>query len=326
MKFRSDIVEKWAGKMVTKIIGQPENESVDMLEKELAAHAAGEHTSVSVYGYLGCIEDDAGYQTRTGAAYARPANPGAYCTSIRATHDEVEIKRRELAHTRRQQEYQTYLAVEDGLRNLIVEAVDEEYLLQLKDEYLGYSQHHAKAMVTHLRDTWCQTTFHERRAFKQELEQEWDTVEHPMLYFQRLDRIRDKISRANGNVDITELIQIAEYSMALMDDKQPSKDWEKKPGVNRTWANLKAPSSRRGIRSRSTSGHRRRAPVTTARQTYRNRSTRKLASTSTISRTPLQPTKNTSSSSPAPTTRWCKRTDSTPISFGRQWKSPKRIR
>jgi len=239
MTIAGEIATAWASKTITKMVGQPTNESVDRLEKELAAHAASEHTSASIYGYLGCIEDDAGYQTRTNSVYIRPTYPGAYCATIRDTHSDVEVKRRELGHKRLLSEYNTYLEVEQSLRRLITTAVDEEYILELKDEYLGYTEHTAKFMIKHLRDTWCQTTFHERRALKKVLEEEWDLIEHPMLYFQRLDRTRDTLTKIGGNVDISELIQIAEYSMALQDDKQPSKDWEKKPVADKSWKQLK---------------------------------------------------------------------------------------
>ena len=86
------------------------------------------------------IMDDAEYM-------AALANPGVYPAG---PFPAGTRKEREAQHEKLIEVYETYLGVADGLRTLILKAVDEDYVLELKHEIVGYVTVTPKQMIAHL--------------------------------------------------------------------------------------------------------------------------------------------------------------------------------
>ena len=63
-------------------------------------------------------------------------------------------KEHKAKHQKKIKVYKTYLRVVQGLKALIWQAVDEDYILELQVEKIGYLQVTAKQMLAHLRTCW----------------------------------------------------------------------------------------------------------------------------------------------------------------------------
>jgi hypothetical protein len=70
---------------------------------------------------------------------------------------DIQRKTLESEWDKHKQHYQAYLGVQETLRNLIVGAVDGQYLRELNNEYTGFSQHR---QTTHQSSTSQSKTHH----------------------------------------------------------------------------------------------------------------------------------------------------------------------
>ena len=150
VQIQNEIARKVGEKEITKIIGQPTNQSIDLLEQELTVIAASIRSTQGDSGHAGMLMTDANYMAAFGVAvpFAAPANPGVYPVG---PFPNGTRKEREAEHDKLIEVYETYLGVGDGLKTLILRAVDEDYVLELKHEIIGYLQVTPKQMIAHLR-------------------------------------------------------------------------------------------------------------------------------------------------------------------------------
>ncbi len=80
VQIQNEIADKVAEKDVTRILGQPMNQSIDLLEQELTIIAASIRSTQGNAGHAGMIMDDAEYMAafNMAAPFEAPVNPGVY--------------------------------------------------------------------------------------------------------------------------------------------------------------------------------------------------------------------------------------------------------
>ncbi len=76
----------------------------------------------------------------------------------------------------------------EGLKDLIREAVEEDYYIELKQERVGYLRTTAKDMITHLRSRWGDADFVDKCTLINELNKPWSAAEVPTIYFNRIEK------------------------------------------------------------------------------------------------------------------------------------------
>ncbi len=91
--------------------------------------------------------DDADYMAafEVGVPFIAPVNPGIYPAGPFPNRTRKE---REAEHDKLIEVYETYLG--KGLNSLILQSVDEDYVLELKHEIIGYLMVTPKQMITHV--------------------------------------------------------------------------------------------------------------------------------------------------------------------------------
>ncbi|KAL7483043.1 hypothetical protein ACHAW6_008694, partial [Cyclotella cf. meneghiniana] len=104
------------------------------------------------HGHVGLIIDDAEYTTFSHNAehFIDPVNPGPYPTVV--DNDAVVRERQIAEHKAEYNEFLTCEAVKDFLRKSIVKSVDEEWIVELASETMGYQHRHPRDLIQHLRD------------------------------------------------------------------------------------------------------------------------------------------------------------------------------
>ena len=142
----AELTAMLTAKPVTKIHGRPERNEIDTLEKEVARIVSSAKTTRfpqgDKYGHLVMIVGEAKYGTiigRPNFIFVRPVDGGAYdtVTIVGAVATSAAAKAQAKAvHTRKQNEYYRYNAVECAARQLIVGAIDEELLVELMDKWV----------------------------------------------------------------------------------------------------------------------------------------------------------------------------------------------
>jgi len=151
MGIRADIREEVRKETVTKIVGQTTNQDLTLLEKELIAILANIPTTLGGggHGHAGIIMDPARYLLTTGVNFVNPVNPGSYPAGVPNNATQGVRARAKAEHKELVKEYKTFQGVVQATKDIILEAVENEYLLEIEDEILGFLNQTLTDMLTH---------------------------------------------------------------------------------------------------------------------------------------------------------------------------------
>ncbi len=225
---------------VTKIHGQPTLQDIDVLDDELTAIASSFPSELGggMHGHAGLIKTAADYALFAPATpFIVPANPGHYPAGPIPA---AQRSQREHEHKALVTQFQTCTGVGKGLKDLILQAVDEDFLLELRDEVVAYLNVTPVQMITHLRDRWGTMDFVDITALLAECDVPWNAAEVPTKYFNRIDKARRQLARANVQVDERAMMAKALKSFKDAGDfDAPIREWEARPVAAQTYANLK---------------------------------------------------------------------------------------
>jgi hypothetical protein len=87
--------------------------------------------------------------------------------------------------------------VEQALKDIIIQAVDEDFLLEIEDETLGFlNETPRRSMIIHLQNQGGALDFADTKTLLTERDQEWDASEIPTMYFNRVDKAMQQLTRA----------------------------------------------------------------------------------------------------------------------------------
>ena len=225
---------------VTKIHGQPTNQDLERLSEELIAIASNIPSELGggLQGHAGLIQSAATYDLiAPGTPFIFPANPGVY---PQGNFPAAQRGQREAEHKAQVTTFLTCVGVSKGLKDLILKAVDEDYILELRAEGNAYLNVSPLQMLTHLRDRWGTMDFVDITALLAEMDLPWNVAEVPQIYFNRMDKARKQLLRANIQVDERAMMAKALKSFKDAGDFDPAiREWEVRPAAAQTYANLK---------------------------------------------------------------------------------------
>jgi hypothetical protein len=236
-------LEMWkavAESTVTVIIGQPTNQDIDSLEDELMEIASNQHSDLGggLHGHAGLLKSAAEYELMApGTPFLFPANPGFY---PQGNIPAAQCGQWEAEHKGLIAQFQTCVGARKGLKDLILEAVEEDYLLELQAEGSAYLNVTPLQMLTHLRDRWGTMDYVDITALLAECDAPWNAAEVPQKYFNRMDKARKQLAHANVQVDERAMVVKALKSFKDTGDyNAPIREWEAKPAALQTYVNLK---------------------------------------------------------------------------------------
>ena len=242
MGVRADIREEVRKETVTKIHGQPTNQDLTTLEKELIAILANIPTTLGggFHGHAGILMEPTRYLLTAGVPFNNPANPGNYPLNIAGNAAAGVRARAEAEHKEEVREYKTFQGVIQATKDIFLEAVDHEYLLEIEDEILGFLNQTPTDMLNHLRNRGGALDFADTKTLLAERDGEWDASEVPQLYFNRVEKAIQGLTRAGINSDLNERRDMALYYLKASGEFDAAvREWENRPTVNKTWQNIK---------------------------------------------------------------------------------------
>ena len=243
MGLRADIRDEVRKETATKIHGQPTDHDVTLLEKELIAIAATIPSTLGGgnHGHAGLIVEPAKYLTMTGGtAFIQPGNPGIYPAGLAPNAAAGTRAREEAEHKELIAQYEIHKGVEQALKDIIIQAVDEDYLLEIEDETLGFLNETPRSMIIHLRNRGGALDFADTKTLLTERDQEWDASEIPTIYFNRVEKAMQQLTRAGITSDLKERTDMALYYLKSTGEYDAAvREWETKPVATKTWANIK---------------------------------------------------------------------------------------
>ena len=243
MGIRADIRDELKKESVTKIHGQPTSHDLTILEKELIAILAGIPTALGGgnFGHVGVIMEAASYSTMTGGiAFVDPANPGVYPAGLAANAAATIRARAEAEHKEFINQFKTFEGVRQGVKDLILEAVDNKYLIKIEHETLGFLNQTPRQMLDHLLARGGALDFADTKKLLAERDGEWNVSENPQLYFNRVEKAMKGLLRNGITSDPNERRDIALFYLKATGEFDAAvREWEAKPAADKTWANIK---------------------------------------------------------------------------------------
>ena len=118
--------------------------------------------------------------------------------------------------------------------------MDEDYILELRAEKIGYLRVTAKEMLAHLQTQWELADFVDKCALLNKLNTPWNVAEVPTVYFNRVEKATKQLARVNVpwsmeasmNSTLKAFKDCGDYDTLV-------REWEAKPEISKTWENLK---------------------------------------------------------------------------------------
>jgi hypothetical protein len=243
MGIRTDIRDEIRKETVTKIHGQPTSHDLTNLEKEIISILANIPTTLGGgnHGHVGVIMDQVDYNTMTtGIDFVNPVNPGIYPADLALNAAAGTRAREEAIHKELIAQFETFEGVKLGTKDLILEAVDNEYLSEIEHDTLGFLNQTPRQMIEHLLTRGGALDFADTKDLLSERDGEWNVTENPQIYFNRVEKAIKGLIRNGINSDLNERRDIALFQLKATGEFDPAvREWEAKPAADKTWANIK---------------------------------------------------------------------------------------
>ncbi len=214
MGIQADTRDKLKREMVTKIHDQPGSNDLTNLEKELIAILAALPTALGGgnHGHAVMIMETVAYTTMTGrTAFINPTNPGIYPVGLTPNALAGTRARAEAEHKKLINQYKMYEGVCQGTKDLILEAVNNKYLIEIKHETFGYLNLSPKEMLDHLWNRGGALHFADTKTLLAERDGEWDASKIPQLYFNRVEKAMKGLTQTGIHSDLNERRDMALY-------------------------------------------------------------------------------------------------------------------
>jgi hypothetical protein len=137
MGLQADIQKEVRKETVTKSHGQPTNQDLTILKKELIAILANIPTTLGGgnHGHAGIIIEQARYLLMMGVIFTNPVNPGTYPANVPGNAMAGVQARAEGEHKKNVKEYKTFQGVIQATKDIILEAVIMNTYSKLKTKF-----------------------------------------------------------------------------------------------------------------------------------------------------------------------------------------------
>jgi len=233
------ILEKYE---ITKIDGQPKDEDLNLLIKELtnAAGSVANRNGGRDHGHIGTVIDEAEYITfsNDGARFVVPTNPGPYPATVDT--DKI-IRERQIAEHRAEcNEYETYLGIENYLCRMIVKSIDDEWLAEVESETMGFNHLSPKALITHLQSVGGTLDHMDVTELLTNIQKPWDGIEAPAAHFARGDKFERQLLKVGQSKNPELQLAFAIATFHASGKYEPAlRGWEAKPKADQTFVNFR---------------------------------------------------------------------------------------
>jgi hypothetical protein len=127
-----------------------------------------------------------------------------------------------------------------ALRKLIVDCVEDKYIVSLKHKYSRYNAVHPTALLTHLFDNYGQLTPEELSANDERMSEQWNTADPFEVLAERMQECVDLAQEAGAPIPEATLINRTIRLVAKTGEfTEELKNWHNKATAAKTWDNFK---------------------------------------------------------------------------------------
>ena len=227
---------------LTRILGIPTYENLHQMQLELKTNALSVHSNLggATHGHLGLLMTEAQYALVSDIAYERPEHPGVLHVPNNATRVAADaLKRTFDEHLR---VFHEVRGVEQSLIQQIVTAVDEQYIIAMKNRETGQFTGDVRQIFTYLQNTYGKISPSQLSHFEKEVsEMHYDPVTPVDNIFNRIENLLEYGDLAHCPFSQPQAISKA-YNLINRTGKfrESIKAWNRLPTIQKTWINFKA--------------------------------------------------------------------------------------
>jgi len=175
-----------------------------------------------------------------GITFVIPPNPGIYPAGLAANAVAGTRARAEAEHKEEVAQYEILKGVEQALKDINLEAVENDYFMEIEDDTLRFLNQTPRQMINHLKARGGALDFADTKTLLAERDKEWDLSKKTQLYFNRVERAVKALTRACITSDINERRDMALYYIKASGKFDVAvHEWENKPAADKTWINIK---------------------------------------------------------------------------------------
>jgi len=233
-----DVERKMPHPTLTRIEGEPDYASMSIVREELTRNAIASKSTFGggKHGHYGSITDPATYVIDAGVPWTVPAGGGLYPTFAAGMTDaqkKLEVARFVVEQTNIKRATTT----EEVLKNQFLEAVPEDYYLELNVGVLRYDGSTTYELLTHVMTNYAKLDDHIVKENKKLFEEAPDLTRPIDTYFKKIEDCQ-KLAN-DGEVPISEaemVLQLQTHIGATGLVNSRYLRWKKKPIRDRTWA------------------------------------------------------------------------------------------
>jgi hypothetical protein len=165
-----------------------------------------------------------------GVAFVNPANPGTYPAGVPNNAAQGVRARAEAEHKELVKEYKKFQGNVQATKDIILEVVDNEYLLEIEDKILGFLNQTPTDILTHLQNQGGALDFADTKTLLAERDGKWDASEVPQIYFNRVEKAIQELTRAGINSDLNERRDMALFYLKASGEFDAAvREWEQCP-------------------------------------------------------------------------------------------------
>ena len=228
-------------KPITKIMGEPNYESLKNLKDQLKANAASIPTTLGGgnHGYLGLILSPAAYATIAANQFIEPIYPGQHPNVPAGTNaaNTSTIVRR---HTEDLCQWREFKNVNTALKNQLLSALDDIYVCALKDRHVGYMNQSIRTILAHLLNNYGNITPLEFEDNNTKMRATWDPNSPFDCLTNQIEDGQDYADDGSQPYTAKQLLRIT-YTLVFKTGLyfKDCKVWNARPTAARTWDNFK---------------------------------------------------------------------------------------
>jgi hypothetical protein len=228
-------------KVLTRILGIPVYESLQLLTTEIKANAASVPTTLGGghYGHLGLVVSDQKYATLANTIpWITPVNPGPFAPPAGATRPQLEAAQE--VWRAEKLVFEICQATEKALIAQVVESIDSIYLRALLNRTTGQYASNLREVITHLFTTHGKITPQQIRTKENAIYNMAFDISQPVdTVFNAIDDLADLAEHAHSALSHQQMMDLAYVIFAKHPIlQQDLRTWNRMTIVQRTWANM----------------------------------------------------------------------------------------
>jgi hypothetical protein len=224
------------------ILGEPTRPTIVQLRDCVYANATQIPSSLGGgnQGYLGAVLPAAEYALIPNTVpFVTPVNPGNVL-AIALAGTAMAIADQLRTHEEQTRQWNEFTAVMQALRKLIVDCVEDKYIVSLKHKYSRYNAIHPTTLLTHLFDNYGQLTPEELSANDERMSEPWNTTDPFEVLAERMQECVDLASEAGAPIPEATLLNRTVRLVAKTGEfTEELKAWHNKATAAKTWDNFK---------------------------------------------------------------------------------------